>query len=57
MQGVARVVSSLLPTLETWAQRRRQRFELAQQMSLRELRDIGISRCDAAAESQKPFWR
>ncbi|MBB3897444.1 DUF1127 domain-containing protein [Roseococcus suduntuyensis] len=38
------------------AQRRRTRRLLAQ-LDNRQLHDIGISRSEAAAEAQKPFWR
>jgi len=39
-----------------WCRRARSRAELAQ-MSDRDLRDIGITRAEAAHESTKPFWR
>jgi uncharacterized protein YjiS (DUF1127 family) len=39
-----------------WRGRARSRAELAQ-MSDRDLRDIGITRAEAAHESTKPFWR
>ena len=42
--------------LHTWRQRFRSRREL-RQLSEAELRDMRISRCDAAAEASKPFWR
>jgi uncharacterized protein YjiS (DUF1127 family) len=38
-----------------WRRRSRTRHEL-ETLSDATLRDIGISRCDAARESQKPFW-
>ncbi|HEV7458446.1 MAG TPA: DUF1127 domain-containing protein [Roseococcus sp.] len=48
------------PRFVTWwqeaAQRRRSRRLLAQ-LDARQLHDIGISRSEAAAEAQKPFWR
>jgi uncharacterized protein YjiS (DUF1127 family) len=39
-----------------WHRRARGRAVLAQ-MSDRDLRDIGLTRSDAARESAKPFWR
>jgi uncharacterized protein YjiS (DUF1127 family) len=38
-----------------WRRRVRSRDELMG-LSDRSLRDIGLSRCDAAAEARKPFW-
>ncbi len=42
--------------LDAWLRRRRERFELLQ-LNERELRDIGITRCDALNEAAKPLWR
>jgi uncharacterized protein YjiS (DUF1127 family) len=42
--------------LAAWLQRRRERYQLLQ-LSERELRDIGITRCDAVREAAKPLWR
>jgi uncharacterized protein YjiS (DUF1127 family) len=42
--------------LATWVSRSRERDLLAQ-MSDWELKDIGVSRYDAAREIRKPFWR
>ena len=39
-----------------WYQRAHQRNQLAQ-LDARELRDMGISRAQAAAEAAKPFWQ
>jgi uncharacterized protein YjiS (DUF1127 family) len=39
-----------------WQDRMRQRHQLAQ-LSDEMLRDIGISRADALAEAEKPFWQ
>ena len=39
-----------------WMERARQRRELAE-LSDRMLRDIGLTRTDAWAEADKPFWR
>jgi uncharacterized protein YjiS (DUF1127 family) len=40
----------------TWLERARQRRQLAE-LSDHMLRDIGLTRADAWAESEKPFWR
>jgi len=47
---------SVRATLETWFLRARQRRQLLS-LSDRMLKDIGISRADAVAEGEKPFWR
>lgn len=47
---------SVRATLESWFQRARQRRQLLS-LSDRMLKDIGISRADAVAEGEKPFWR
>jgi uncharacterized protein YjiS (DUF1127 family) len=39
-----------------WIERARQRTALAG-LDDRELRDIGVTRVEAARESAKPFWR
>ncbi len=39
-----------------WHQRARQRRQLAE-LSDRQLADIGISRAEACAEAEKPFWQ
>lgn len=46
---------ALIERLELWAQRRRQRLDL-QAAPDALLRDIGVSRADAAREAGKPFW-
>jgi uncharacterized protein YjiS (DUF1127 family) len=51
--GIARSVVALL--IE-WGRRERERDVLAA-LTARELRDIGITRVDAAREFEKPFWR
>lgn len=38
-----------------WQRRRRSRAELAR-MTDRALLDLGYTRCDAEAETRKPFW-
>jgi uncharacterized protein YjiS (DUF1127 family) len=48
--------ASATALLHTWRQRAHSRRELSQ-LSEAELRDMRISRCDAAAEASKPFWR
>jgi uncharacterized protein YjiS (DUF1127 family) len=45
-----------LALLRTWRQRFRDREALAQ-LDDRSLRDIGLTRCDALGEADKPFWR
>lgn len=40
----------------SWIERARQRQALAG-LDARQLRDIGITRTDAARECEKPFWR
>jgi uncharacterized protein YjiS (DUF1127 family) len=49
---VDRVAATLLAWLET-ARQRRELLDLTD----RELYDFGVSRCDAAGEGGKPFWR
>lgn len=46
---------SLTNTLRIWIQRHRQRQRLAS-LSLRMLKDVGISPEQAAREARKPFW-
>ncbi len=41
--------------LVQWRRRARARHEL-QGLSDSTLRDLGLTRCDAAGESSKPFW-
>ena len=42
--------------VSSWIERARQRNALAR-LDDRDLRDIGITRADAAREYEKPFWR
>ncbi|HTY68143.1 MAG TPA: DUF1127 domain-containing protein [Alphaproteobacteria bacterium] len=59
--------SGWLPTLKCRLARLASRLWLCRQvqreraqlraLSNRELRDIGLSRCDALAEARRPFWR
>jgi uncharacterized protein YjiS (DUF1127 family) len=39
-----------------WRRRARERRELSE-LDERDRHDLGISRCDAQREAQKPFWR
>jgi len=50
--GVGRVAEGGL----IWFERARQRRQL-RELSDHMLRDIGLTRADAWAESEKPFWR
>jgi uncharacterized protein YjiS (DUF1127 family) len=49
-------LASVATTLFAWLERARQRRELFG-LSDRDLHDFGVSRCDAAGEASKPFWR
>ncbi len=51
-----RWVAHALDGLLTWSERARQRRRLMQ-FDDHLLRDIGISRAEAIAETEKPFWR
>jgi uncharacterized protein YjiS (DUF1127 family) len=50
--GAGRVAEGAL----IWLERARQRRQLAE-LSDHMLRDIGLTRADAWAEAEKPFWR
>ncbi|MBM3545457.1 MAG: DUF1127 domain-containing protein [Alphaproteobacteria bacterium] len=50
------VLTRLSELLATWERRARERRMLAE-MSPHMLKDLGIARSEASAESQKPFWR
>ena len=57
--GVRRLGDGCRRTAElglSWLERSRQRRALGQ-LSDHMLRDIGVSRADAWAEADKPFWR
>ncbi|WP_229677900.1 DUF1127 domain-containing protein [Caldovatus sediminis] len=54
--GVALAIERASRTLGLWLERARQRRRLAA-LTDAALRDIGISRHDAAREASKPFWR
>ncbi len=53
---LARLPLTILETLLVWQERDRQRRHLAA-LDDRLLRDMGISRADAAREAAIPFWR
>lgn len=48
--------TGLLTQVQLWLERRRQRRTLLE-LNDHMLKDIGVSRADAWAEGQKPFWR
>ena len=49
-------LAAVATTLFVWLERARQRRELSG-LGDRDLHDFGASRCDAAGEGSKPFWR
>ncbi len=49
-------MAEVLALVGSWYQRARQRRQLAE-LSDRQLADIGISRAEARAEAQRPFWQ
>ena len=49
-------IARLGRTLRQWWRRARERRQLAR-FDDRDLRDIGLTRADAAGELAKPFWR
>ncbi|WP_235961927.1 DUF1127 domain-containing protein [Falsiroseomonas selenitidurans] len=51
-----RWLRGLFRLLRAWAERSAQR-RLLDQLSEAELKDMGITRYDAAWEARKPFWR
>jgi uncharacterized protein YjiS (DUF1127 family) len=54
--AIANFLDRAMATIRIWRERVHQRRQL-QQLSDRDLRDIGISRLDAKAEYGKPFWQ
>lgn len=54
--GLAAIVRHAAETLTKWQDRTNGRHALLK-LDDRMLRDIGISRADAAREADKPFWR
>ncbi len=53
---LARLPLAILETLRVWQERDQQRRHLAA-LDDRLLRDMGISRAEAAREAAVPFWR
>lgn len=53
---VAAVVDRILETPLVWIARAAERRHLSD-LDDRQLRDVGLSRVDLAAEIEKPFWR
>jgi uncharacterized protein YjiS (DUF1127 family) len=54
--AVAGLASAALDLLIGWQQRYVERQELAM-LDDRQLKDLGLTRGDIAAEADKPFWR
>lgn len=54
--GFGRTLAALFDTMADWSERRRQRRAL-EALPDHLLHDIGVSRADAVAEADKPFWR
>jgi len=52
LSGLIRRVSA---TFRLWRQNVRSRHELLR-LNERELKDIGLTRCDALYEANRPFW-
>jgi len=55
-RGIVRLLKAAINRLAEWRERAEQRKHLAG-MNERMLKDVGISRADAAREANKPFWR
>lgn len=55
-RGFRRLASSFYRRVDLWFDRRRQRRVLAE-LTDDQLRDIGLSRGQAAREASKPFWK
>ena len=55
-QIALRCVLSALRRLETYGERSRSRRQLAS-LDHRMLMDLGLTRADALAEAEKPFWK
>jgi len=53
---LARAMRAAVALVRLWHERARQRSHLAA-LDARMLRDIGITRSEAARECEKPFWR
>lgn len=54
--GTSPAASGILEQIQLWLERRHQRRTLLE-LNDHLLKDIGVSRADAWAEGQKPFWR
>lgn len=55
-RDIGPLIEQTAERLADWHQRRTGRKQLMG-MDDRELKDLGISRCDAEREYRKPFWR
>ena len=53
---ISKLARTILEIVATWQERVTQRHHLMA-MDDRLLRDIGLTRADAASEFEKPFWR
>jgi uncharacterized protein YjiS (DUF1127 family) len=51
-----RVVHDTLARIRAWHRRNKERSELIKLTDL-EMHDFGMTRADAIAEANKPFWR
>jgi uncharacterized protein YjiS (DUF1127 family) len=56
LDGLGGWIRRCVALLTTWQRRSRERAQIAQ-MTDRELRDAGLTRSEAVALSDKPFWR
>ncbi len=54
--GLLGAIARLWRQVKTWQQRARQRKELSR-LTMRDLRDLGITPGEALREVMKPFWR
>jgi uncharacterized protein YjiS (DUF1127 family) len=54
--ALARVLSQVIELAQVWYDRAAQRHAL-QELSDHQLKDIGLSRADAAREAMKRFWQ
>ena len=55
-RNLARLIMAMLQLIEVWRARSSERRRL-RTLDDRLLKDFGIGRCEAEAESRKPFWR
>lgn len=56
LRGTGQGCRKMIELVLLWHERARQRRQLAE-LSDHMLRDIGVTRADAWAEVEKPFWR